>query len=68
MECAICLQEIDFPKKVSCCKNSFCSDCLQKWLRIRNSCPLCAAVQGGESFNNLQKLMTDEFDPEWMEL
>lgn len=43
--CTICLSEIDRPERfVSKCFHTFHSECIFKWVSIRNSCPLCNAT------------------------
>ena len=43
MVCSICLEDIQRGQAVhlSCCKNTFCPECLFKWFAMRPSCPLC---------------------------
>lgn len=43
--CTICLSEIDLSQRfVSKCFHTFHSECIFKWVNIRNSCPLCNAT------------------------
>ena len=43
-DCAICLLEIVLSERfVSKCFHTFHSECIFKWVRIRNACPLCNA-------------------------
>lgn len=40
--CAICLENTDNSSyKALCCKNKFHFECLDKWFKIKNTCPLC---------------------------
>ena len=40
--CAICLDNTDNSSyKSLCCKNKFHFECLDKWFKIKNTCPLC---------------------------
>ena len=40
--CAICLENTDDTcYKALCCKNKFHFECLDKWFKIKNTCPLC---------------------------
>lgn len=46
IQCAICTDNItatDLPKScfLECCKNRFHPTCLQKWLMLKQTCPLC---------------------------
>eukprot|EP00106_Octopus_bimaculoides_P010991 XP_014778433.1 PREDICTED: uncharacterized protein LOC106875006 [Octopus bimaculoides] len=41
-ECQICFQTLTFKKTLKC-KHSFCQHCLDTWLHIKKSCPLCRA-------------------------
>lgn len=42
VECAICISTFD---KVACasinCNHSFCKECLNKWMRANDTCPIC---------------------------
>lgn len=37
--CCICQNIVDEPETCSKCKHSFCKGCIEKWLKIKNSCP-----------------------------
>jgi len=39
-ECSICLGTNRISKKLKC-HHEFCEDCIDKWLKISNKCPLC---------------------------
>ena len=39
-DCSVCLNISNIITK---CKHSFCFSCLEKWLKINNTCPLCRA-------------------------
>lgn len=40
--CAICLEHTyNYSYKAICCKNKFHFECLDKWFKIKNTCPLC---------------------------
>ncbi|KAL2484865.1 RING-H2 finger protein ATL32 [Abeliophyllum distichum] len=46
-ECAICLSMFQQEEKVKVlpiCHHGFHSECVDKWLRTRSSCPLCRAL------------------------
>jgi hypothetical protein len=43
--CAICLSEVDLHHRfVSRCFHTFHADCIFTWIEVRNSCPLCNAL------------------------
>ena len=39
--CSICFCTQENKTVTKCCKNSFCFECICKWLKIQNKCPLC---------------------------
>jgi hypothetical protein len=39
--CPICMDNIQVPCIVICCKNLFCIDCIQNNIKTRKTCPLC---------------------------
>lgn len=42
VQCGICLEEsIKLQGLLSCCKHTFCFDCIDKWSQTSNTCPLC---------------------------
>ena len=40
MSCSICLNKNTNPFQLNC-KHSFHKECIEKWLNINNSCPIC---------------------------
>ncbi|KAJ3436458.1 hypothetical protein M0812_18516 [Anaeramoeba flamelloides] len=48
--CCICLEKIKVRGRTSCCEHNFCFDCILKWSKIENVCPICR-----KSFINLYK-------------
>lgn len=44
MFCSICLNKIqkheDFVNN-ECCNNTFHTDCLEEWYKVKENCPLC---------------------------
>lgn len=62
MDCAICLTFPNNPEIVPCCQQTFCSECLNSWVTVRNCCPLCIAPLGAEQHNELVKHESNEFD------
>ncbi|PPR94091.1 hypothetical protein GOBAR_AA26574 [Gossypium barbadense] len=49
-DCSICLEKFKEEEEGSemPCKHVFHSDCVEKWLRINRSCPVCRFVMPGE--------------------
>jgi SNF2 family DNA or RNA helicase len=39
--CPICYQDYDNKTVLRCCQNSFCFECLSKWLIKKEKCPMC---------------------------
>jgi hypothetical protein len=39
--CSICFCGQENKTVTKCCKNSFCFECICKWLKVQNRCPLC---------------------------
>jgi len=45
--CSICIENIkinDWYKQLPKCEHYFHADCIDKWLRVRDSCPLCRQI------------------------
>ena len=40
-DCNICMDKINKPIMEPNCQNIFCGECLLKWLKTKNTCPLC---------------------------
>ncbi|CAF0956897.1 unnamed protein product [Didymodactylos carnosus] len=41
-KCAVCLKEFDLNgTKELPCRHKFCTDCIVRWLKLVNSCPMC---------------------------
>ncbi|MCB4760425.1 MAG: hypothetical protein LGB58_06820 [Sulfurovum sp.] len=43
--CVICMEEPIVPKSLSC-GHTFCTECINKWLKTRAICPTCSKSQG----------------------
>jgi hypothetical protein len=41
MECSICLSDICEDQGMLKCTHTFCHSCIDDWLKINNSCPIC---------------------------
>lgn len=52
--CAICLEKTTNDSyKSCCCRNKFHFECLDKWFKIKNTCPLCRKEYSHmEDYNN----------------
>jgi SNF2 family DNA or RNA helicase len=42
--CNICYNEMDTKTITKCCKNSFCIECITRWLSKMPNCPLCKSA------------------------
>lgn len=42
--CLICLENLESPTMIDCCKNLFCAECIIEWMKCRNNCPLCRSA------------------------
>ena len=40
MSCPICLEKIK-DEKITKCNHKFCKECLETWLNVNISCPIC---------------------------
>ncbi|KAJ6247910.1 hypothetical protein M0813_18211 [Anaeramoeba flamelloides] len=49
-DCVICLEKIKVQGRTSCCEHNFCFDCILKWSKVENHCPICR-----KTFNNIYK-------------
>jgi len=50
--CAVCIEIIkinDWYKQLPSCEHYFHADCIDKWLRMRNSCPVCRHIVRSEN-------------------
>ena len=60
-ECTICLENTTLEnKKITECKHTFHTECLEKWLTTNNSCPLC---RSDIIFSTIIKSFTRGGDP-----
>lgn len=41
MDCSICLKNIENGYKLSCDHDTFHKECIETWLKIKPTCPLC---------------------------
>ena len=39
--CVICQSILEDPLETPCCKCTFCSICVCKWLEVKEECPVC---------------------------
>jgi len=50
--CAVCIENIkinEWYKQLPKCEHYFHADCIDKWLRLQNSCPVCRQIIGSEN-------------------
>lgn len=40
-KCAICLGSIKIQGTINSCSHDFCFECIEKWSKTQNTCPLC---------------------------
>jgi len=40
-ECGICLEPLDLPYKMECCKKDACKKCIKIWQETNRDCPFC---------------------------
>ena len=53
-ECVICLENPVVRGKINSCDHVFCFECIQKWAKQENTCPLCK-----ERFKTISKVRPD---------
>jgi len=41
LECGICLDKITSRGIINVCEHLFCFDCISKWSKLANTCPMC---------------------------
>jgi hypothetical protein len=71
-QCSICANEQDANASIDSCKHTFCEDCIVKWSKNENSCPLCRKKFHEITFDNKiikvedkkQKVPEDDFMPD----
>ena len=39
LTCGICLEILNNPKVVQCCRQTYCNDCITEWLSENKTCP-----------------------------
>jgi len=54
--CTICLMEITNNIKALPCAHVFHTHCIDRWLRLKNSCPLCRQVDGTQQTTNTYRV------------
>ncbi|XP_035662130.1 uncharacterized protein LOC118406310 [Branchiostoma floridae] len=40
-DCPICMDKVVQPKRLGCCSNVFCTDCIDKAFQVKPVCPIC---------------------------
>ena len=62
-ECSICMEMIERDnKKTLNCNHDFHANCVNRWLRSNDTCPLCRAPQNNDENNRTSNYVFDE-DP-----
>mmetsp|Transcript_6770 Transcript_6770/g.12099 ORF Transcript_6770/g.12099 Transcript_6770/m.12099 type:complete len:132 (-) Transcript_6770:3681-4076(-) len=41
VECAICISPISIQGQLNSCLHNFCLDCIKRWAKTANRCPVC---------------------------
>jgi len=41
MECSICYEKVEEQGLLDSCKHEFCLECISKWAKTSNACPIC---------------------------
>lgn len=55
--CFICYSDIEIKTILKCCSNNVCFQCINKWIKNNNTCPLCKQSQ-------IQYFLVDDDDKE----
>ncbi|CAH1250764.1 DTX3L [Branchiostoma lanceolatum] len=45
-DCPICMDKVEKPKRLRCCNNVFCTDCIDKAFQVKPVCPTCGYQSG----------------------
>jgi hypothetical protein len=53
-ECSVCYEHIKEQGVIDCCNHEFCFQCISKWSKDSNECPICK-----QRFNTIRKKMTE---------
>lgn len=40
-KCAICIENVKLDKITTNCRHTYCRECIQNWIKVKNICPLC---------------------------
>tara|TARA_B110000438_G_C15646216_1_gene577577 strand:- start:59 stop:901 length:843 start_codon:yes stop_codon:yes gene_type:complete len=60
--CTICYEKLKKTIVLTCCHNMFCGECILKWLKKKNTCPLCRSKINKDSIIYLQNENETEND------
>ena len=58
--CPICMKEQMEKTYTTKCNHKFCEECIDTWLEIRNTCPLCRCILKEEDI--IEILVIDDYD------
>lgn len=56
-ECTICLEKISKMGSVDSCIHTFCFECIVKWSKVTNKCPICS-----KKFHSVTEVVEKEDD------
>ena len=66
--CSICLTDITLNKKELSCKHKYHTECIDKWLERKSTCPICRKEVGQEepvmdfTLPNMTRRRTDRYE------
>ena len=53
-ECAICLGTVEKAGKIDSCIHEFCFECILKWSKVTNKCPICT-----KKFKSIKEVLAE---------
>jgi len=74
-ECKICYEPLyekgeTFVKKQTCCGKNVHISCLERWYKIRESCPFCRAISYSDNDSDIDSTYTlyDQYIDQWADV